>query len=55
MDMVELIGAFFTSPGPGGLVVVSTIGLAGTIYVLLTRWILRGGEVEDEWEKHELL
>ena len=49
MAIGELIGTFFTAPGPGGVVVVVVLGLAATIYVLLTRWILRGGEVEEAW------
>jgi hypothetical protein len=44
----ELIGSFFTSPGPGGVVVVFVIVLATAVYYLLTRWILEGGEDENE-------
>ena len=47
MSISELIGAFFNSPGPGGIMVISVIVLAGTIYYLLTRWILEGGK-EDQ-------
>lgn len=41
----ELISAFFTSPGPGGVVVISVMALAAAIYYFLTRWIL--GDKED--------
>ncbi|MBS1252497.1 MAG: hypothetical protein MAG451_01536 [Anaerolineales bacterium] len=47
MTIGELIGAFFTTPGPGGVVVILVLGLAGAIYVLLTRWILQGGQAEE--------
>lgn len=42
------IGEFFTSAGPGGLVVLAVILLAATIYFLLTRWILAGGKEEED-------
>lgn len=48
MRINELISAFFTSAGPGGVVVITVIGLAASIYILLTRWILRGGEPDEE-------
>jgi hypothetical protein len=48
MHIGEWIAAFFTSAGPGGVVVVVVIGLAAGIYVWLTRWILRGGEQAEE-------
>ncbi len=48
MPIGEWIAAFFTSAGPGGVVVVTVIGLAATVYFLLTRWILRGGEQAEE-------
>ena len=47
MDIGGWINAFFTEPGPGGFFVLLVIGLAGTIYALLIRWILRGGEGEQ--------
>jgi hypothetical protein len=47
MEIVNLIRAFFTSPGPGGGVVLSVLFLACTVYFLLTRWILAGGEGEE--------
>jgi len=43
MSIGEVIKAFFTSDGPGGMVVITVIGLAATVYFTLTRWILRGG------------
>lgn len=52
MDIGNLISDFFTTPGPGGVVVVTVIFLAGAIYVSLTRWILRGGETKDDsWRR----
>jgi len=51
MTIGKWISAFFTAPGPGGIVIVVVIGLAGTIYTLLTRWILRGGEDERDWRR----
>lgn len=52
MKFGELVEAFFTTPGLGGVVVITVIVLAATIYVLLTRWILKGGETEeDAWRR----
>jgi hypothetical protein len=48
MTAGELIGAFFTTAGPGGVFVVLVIVVAATIYFLLTRWILHGAEVDEE-------
>ena len=45
---MDLISAFFRSPGPGGIVVVLVIVLASSTYFYLTRWILKGGEDEDD-------
>ena len=42
------IGQFFISPGPGGVVVLFVILVAGTIYFFLTRWILAGGKDEKD-------
>ena len=47
MNVGELITAFFTVPGPGGVVVITVIGGAALTYTLLTRWILRGDQDED--------
>ncbi|OIN89998.1 MAG: hypothetical protein AUJ21_08940 [Anaerolineae bacterium CG1_02_58_13] len=44
----ELISAFFTSDGPGGVVVITVVGLAAGIYFWLIRWILRGSEPEEK-------
>jgi len=44
----ELISAFFTSSGPGGVVVITVVGLAAGIYFWLIRWILRGSEPEEK-------
>ena len=48
MTVGELISAFFTTAGPGGVFVILVILLAATIYFLLTRWILQGAEVDEE-------
>ena len=48
MRITELISAFFTSSGPGGVVIITVVGLAAGIYFSLIRWILRGGEPEKE-------
>ncbi len=48
MHITELISAFFTSSGPGGVVIITVVGLAAGIYTWLTRWILRGGEPDKE-------
>ena len=47
MPIGEWIAAFFTSPGPGGVVVIVVMGLATAGYIWLTRWILRGGEQDE--------
>jgi hypothetical protein len=47
MFIGEFIADFFTSPGPGGLVVIIVILLAAVVYTRLTRWILGGGEGEE--------
>jgi F0F1-type ATP synthase assembly protein I len=52
MSIGNVIEAFFTAAGPGGMVVMTVIGLAATVYFLLTRWILRGGEQDAEEERH---
>lgn len=39
-----MIGEFFTTPGIGGGVVIFVMVLASTVYFLLTRWIIQGGE-----------
>lgn len=50
MRIAELISAFFTSSGPGGVVIITVVSLAAGIYIWLTRWILRGGEPGKEEE-----
>jgi hypothetical protein len=51
MDVESLIHAFFTSPGPGGVVVLGVLGLGCIVYYRLTRWILAGGEAERREEE----
>ena len=48
MHIGELISAFFASDGPGGVVVITVVGLAAGIYFWLIRWILRGSEPDKE-------
>jgi len=43
-QIVSLISAFFTEPGPGGIFVLLVISLAGAVYFILIRWILQGDE-----------
>ena len=47
MNVGELAASFFTSPGPGGLVVIVVIALAALFYIRLTRWILQDTEEKD--------
>lgn len=54
MAIGERIAYLLTSAGPGGVIVVTVILTAATVYTLLTRWILKGGEAADEWEEYEL-
>ena len=51
MHIGELISVFFTSDGPGGVVVITVVSLAAGIYFWLIRWILRGNE-PDEKERY---
>lgn len=44
MSIGEFIADLFTTPGPGGVVVLVVVTLAATVYFRLTRWILQGGE-----------
>lgn len=44
MDIGNLVSAFFTSPGPGGVIILVVLVGALFIYIGLTRWILRGGK-----------
>jgi hypothetical protein len=48
MRITELISAFFTSSGPGGVVIITVVSLAAGIYFSLIRWILIGGEHDKE-------
>lgn len=46
MSIIEIIAAFFTSHGAGGITVILVMGLAALIYYVLIRWILRGEELD---------
>lgn len=49
---MDLLGAFFTTPGIGGLVATVVLLSAAAVYVALTRWILQGGQEEKPpWER----
>ena len=48
MSLSELGYAFVNTAGIGGIVVMSVIVIALTVYFYLTRWIIRGREVESE-------
>ncbi|GAB4280497.1 MAG: hypothetical protein Kow0080_33420 [Candidatus Promineifilaceae bacterium] len=48
MSFSELGYAFVNTPGIGGIVVMSVIIIAITVYVFLTRWIIQGGQEESE-------
>lgn len=48
MQITELISAFFTSSGPGGVVIITVVGLAAGIYFFLIRWILHGSGPDKE-------
>lgn len=47
MSISELIGAFFTSSGTGGVVVIVVFLTASMIYYRITRWIIDGGKEEN--------
>lgn len=44
MELGKLIFTFFNNAGPGGLMVMLIFGVALTLYILLTRWIIAGGQ-----------
>jgi len=44
--IVSAISAVFTQAGPGGVIVLSVMGLAGFIYLTVIRWILQAEEGE---------
>lgn len=48
MSFSELGYAFVNTPGIGGIVVMSVIIIAITVYIFLTRWIIAGGQEESE-------
>ncbi len=47
MSLWELINAFFTKPGLGGVVAAIVFIAASAIYYGLTRWILAGSKEEN--------
>jgi hypothetical protein len=47
MDIGALVTTFFNNAGPGGAVVLLIFGTAGTVYFLLTRWIVTGGRKDE--------
>lgn len=50
MDLVEFLSNIIKSPGPGGVIVISVIVMATIVYFFLTRWIIRGGEPDEDEE-----
>ncbi len=50
MEIIETIGAIFTSPGPGGVIVFFVISLAATVYFFLTRWIINAGQEKSDYD-----
>ncbi|MFQ5398840.1 MAG: hypothetical protein ACE5E7_04495 [Anaerolineae bacterium] len=48
MSFGELGYAFVNTAGIGGIVVMSVIVIALAVYYNLTRWIMKGGEEENE-------
>ncbi|MDH5507040.1 MAG: hypothetical protein OEZ02_07440 [Anaerolineae bacterium] len=51
MQIGTIISSLITSAGPGGIVVLSVIALAATVYYNLTRWILKGGEEKSDFDR----
>ena len=46
------ISTLFTTPGIGGIFAITVLLGAAAIYYSLTRWVLRGGQEEDQpWEQ----
>jgi hypothetical protein len=46
------VGTIFTTPGIGGLIATIVLLVAAVTYLILTRWIMRGGrEEEPPWER----
>lgn len=48
MNIGDMVSAFFTSPGPGGIVILTVVTLAAVVYFFLIRWIMAGGKSDDE-------
>ncbi|MEI6291778.1 MAG: hypothetical protein WCP19_15260 [Chloroflexota bacterium] len=44
MQLTQMALWFITTPGPGGVVVISIVTIAALVYFFLVRWIIRGGE-----------
>lgn len=47
MDLSGLAYALINTPGIGGVIIMTVFVTACTIYYVLTRWIIAGGEVSD--------
>ena len=48
MNIGQMVLAFFTTPGPGGMVVLSVVTVAAVVYFFLIRWIMAGGQAEKK-------
>ena len=51
MNIGQLISSFFTTPGPGGIVILAVVTIAAVIYYFLIRWIMAGGQPVKEKRK----
>ena len=51
MSISEILGALFTSDGPGGIIVIFVVGLAALVYFWITRWIIQGEEYDRQKER----
>lgn len=47
MDIGNLLHTLINTPGIGGVIVTIVFTFALTLYIVLTRWILKGEEEED--------
>ena len=48
MNFGQMISSFFTTAGPGGVVILVVVTLAALIYITLIRWIMAGGQPEKK-------
>lgn len=53
MDISGLAYAFINTPGVGGIVITLVFGSACSLYFVLTRWILAGGNSANDRSSDE--